>query len=204
MDKQLNTEHLLVDAYTSVEGGLWNVVTGPDKHYVVYPLQLSAEVLTSQLGVPKIAAIRCTNGRIYDFILGRWRELVVGFEQVSSPGRLMQAHGANRQATKADTGKLRYSLLPSFATEEVVRVLEFGAKKYAAHNWQKGMEWTRMYDAARRHLEAWQRGEDTDPESGIPHIAHAICCLMFLLEYQRFGVGTDDRNQLAGNPFVKA
>lgn len=75
----------------------------------------------------------------------------------------------------------------------VAAVLGFGAEKYAADNWRKGMEWRRLYGAALRHLMAWERGEDLDPESGLPHLAHAGCCILFLLSYQLVGGGTDDR-----------
>lgn len=73
------------------------------------------------------------------------------------------------------------------------RVLAFGANKYAAHNWRKGMLWTRLGDAALRHLTAWMDGEDTDPETGESHLAHLRATAGFLLEYQEFGLGEDDR-----------
>lgn len=98
------------------------------------------------------------------------------------------------EASKFDSGKLRWSLLPWDAAGEVVRVLMFGAKKYGASNWVKGMDWTRMTDAATRHMTAWLAGEDRDPESGIHHLAHACCCLLFAVAYGRRGIGKDDRH----------
>jgi hypothetical protein len=94
---------------------------------------------------------------------------------------------------KHDHGKPRMDLLPPEALIEVSRVLGYGANKYAAHNWRKATEWGRYSAAAMRHLTAWMNGEDVDPESGLPHVAHATCCLMFLLALQQTGVGTDDR-----------
>jgi len=44
-----------------------------------------------------------------------------------------------------------------------------------------------------RHLTAWWAGEDLDPESGLHHLAHAACCLMFLLEYTQTHTELDDR-----------
>ena len=76
---------------------------------------------------------------------------------------------------------------------EVARVLEFGANKYAAHNWRKGMSWSRLVGSALRHLEAYGRGEIADPETGYSHLGHLGCNLMFLITYQREGLGTDDR-----------
>jgi hypothetical protein len=72
------------------------------------------------------------------------------------------------------------SLLDRKALESIAEVLAFGAEKYAAHNWRAGFNHTRLSDAALRHIFAWIDGEDADPESGLSHIAHAQCCLMFL------------------------
>lgn len=87
---------------------------------------------------------------------------------------------------KYDGGKLRYSLLPKGTLDEVVKVLEFGANKYAADNWQKVPEArTRYYDAMNRHVQAWWNGETTDPETGCNHLAHAVCCSMFLMWFDK-------------------
>jgi len=85
---------------------------------------------------------------------------------------------------KFDSDKLEYGLLPPFALEETVRVLTFGAQKYERDNWKKVPESKRRYfDALERHVWAWKKGEKLDPESGIHHLAHAMCCLMFLYEH---------------------
>jgi hypothetical protein len=75
----------------------------------------------------------------------------------------------------------------------VLAVLEFGAAKYGPRNWEKGMAWHRPYSAAMRHLWAWWMGEDRDQETGLSHLAHALCCIMFLMAYVKRGGGTDDR-----------
>lgn len=83
---------------------------------------------------------------------------------------------------KADEGKLDWALLPLPPTEEVIKVLMFGAAKYSPHNWKRVPDsQRRYYNAACRHITAWQQGELLDKESGKHHLAHAICCLMFLL-----------------------
>lgn len=85
---------------------------------------------------------------------------------------------------KFDGGKLEYGLLPPHALEETVKVLTFGAQKYERDNWQKVPDSKRRYfDALQRHVWAWKTGEKLDPESGIHHLAHAMCCLMFLFEH---------------------
>ena len=73
------------------------------------------------------------------------------------------------------------------------RALEYGAKKYDRNNYKKGMDWTRVCDAALRHITAWAEGEDVDQESGLNHIAHAQACLAMLSYYITNKVGTDDR-----------
>ena len=83
---------------------------------------------------------------------------------------------------KYDTGKLEFSLLPWSAVEHVVRVLMFGAQKYGSDNWKMVEDGEKRYwDAAARHLVAYAQGEVLDEESNLPHLAHAACCLLFLL-----------------------
>lgn len=87
------------------------------------------------------------------------------------------------EGMKHDAEKARWDLLPMGATSEIVDVLTYGAKKYAPDNWRKVPNpQQRYYAAAMRHIVAWVRGEKLDPESGKPHLAHAACCLLFLLE----------------------
>ena len=97
------------------------------------------------------------------------------------------------QAIKYDAEKPDYSLLPPAAIDEVAKVWTFGKKKYAAHNWTKGFAWTRPLAASLRHIFAFMRGENLDPESGLNHLAHAICCLSMVIHFQKHGTGTDDR-----------
>ncbi|MEN6550212.1 MAG: dATP/dGTP diphosphohydrolase domain-containing protein [Armatimonadia bacterium] len=82
---------------------------------------------------------------------------------------------------KYDAGKDRWDLLPLGPVEDVVKILTFGAQKYGPNNWQKLEDAeNRYFAAALRHLAAWRRGEKCDPESGLPHLAHAMCNLTFL------------------------
>lgn len=94
---------------------------------------------------------------------------------------------------KADSEKNRLDLLPFDALEQVGLVLTFGAKKYAPGNWAKCPSRMRYFAAALRHLFAWARRKDPDEESGLPHLAHAACCVLFLLSLELRGLGEDDR-----------
>jgi hypothetical protein len=91
------------------------------------------------------------------------------------------------------TSKTRFDLVPFAAIGEIADVLAYGAQKYSANNWCRGTPWSRYFSALCRHVFAWWRGEDRDPETGLSHLAHAGCCLIFLMEYQRNHWGTDDR-----------
>ena len=96
-------------------------------------------------------------------------------------------------AKKFDGEKTRLDLIPVRSMELLGRVLTFGAKKYAAYNWAQGFVWSRPYAATLRHLFAWWAGEDIDKDSGQPHLACAMCELVFLIEHQEHKLGVDDR-----------
>jgi hypothetical protein len=97
------------------------------------------------------------------------------------------------KGTKLDQDKVKLELLSPIALTEIGKVLTFGAKKYAAHNWRQGISWSRVLGASMRHLLAFIGGQDKDPESGLSHLAHLGCCVMFLLEYEITHTQLDDR-----------
>ena len=85
------------------------------------------------------------------------------------------------EGRKDDAGKLDWSLLPVEAMDDVIRTLMVGAGRYGRENWRNvpgGYE--RYLAAAYRHITAIHKGEDLDPDDGLPHAAHAVCCLLFL------------------------
>lgn len=95
---------------------------------------------------------------------------------------------------KFDQDKPEWGLLPlKSCLEGVIRVLMIGAKKYTRHNWKAGMPWTRVMDATKRHILAWEEGEDLDQETSLNHIDHALCELLFLRYYITHNLGEDDR-----------
>lgn len=97
---------------------------------------------------------------------------------------------------KADRNKPRYDLIPPELLHETAEVLEFGREKYGANNWAQGAEYGRYFAAMQRHLWAWWAGQKCDEESGLKHLAHAACCLAFLMAYEHRGLGTDDRPEM--------
>lgn len=102
----------------------------------------------------------------------------------------------SKGGVKFDQDKPEWSLLPiQSCLTGVIRVLMYGAKKYTRDNWKVGMPWLRVLDAAKRHIFAWEEGEDLDKETQLNHIDHALCELLFLRYYITNGVGKDDRSR---------
>lgn len=97
------------------------------------------------------------------------------------------------QNQKQDAGKVRMELLDPYAMSQLAAVLTFGAEKYEANGWRKGIEWTRTVGAMLRHLTAFMGGETHDPETGLPHTAHIMCNAMFLTNWIITHPELDDR-----------
>lgn len=89
------------------------------------------------------------------------------------------------KGVKYDIGKPEYNLIPPLAEEEVAKVLTYGAKKYSPENWRLIDDIpTRYMNAALRHIASHRQGNLKDEETNLSHLAHAICCLQFILEDQ--------------------
>lgn len=101
----------------------------------------------------------------------------------------------NEVFAKADSKKPTFELLPLQLLADTNRVLQHGARKYGVNNWKKteGFKYSRCYNALLRHMFAWWQGEDIDPESGITHLAHAMCNLLFLTYHVGNTKNADDR-----------
>ena len=84
------------------------------------------------------------------------------------------------EAMRFNDGKVEWSLVDFKSLEPMVRVLEFGAQKYAKHNWKQGMDVTKMMESLLRHAFSFLSGETEDQESGISHIGHIMCNAMFI------------------------
>ena len=99
-------------------------------------------------------------------------------------------------ALKETTGKCRYHLLIDEFVEEMIGVREHGCEKYADWDWMRGREWSDYIDAMRRHITAFNQGEDLDPESGLNHMAHVAINAMFLYWFCQTKQGTDNRHHV--------
>lgn len=84
-----------------------------------------------------------------------------------------------------NAGKARLDLVTPSAMLAIAEVASFGAQKYLPRNWEKGMPYGESYASCLRHLFAWWNGEDTDPESGVNHLNHALWNIAALIEFER-------------------
>jgi hypothetical protein len=96
---------------------------------------------------------------------------------------------------KFDEHKARIDLIPPQAIKDIAAVLTHGAGKYSDHNWRDngGLAYSRVYAAAQRHMLAFWDGESLDEETGMSHLAHAACCIVFLMSFETEDNGKDDR-----------
>lgn len=97
------------------------------------------------------------------------------------------------QGLKFDQDKPRMDLLDAYAMEQLALVLTYGAKKYAPNNWRKGISFSRLIAAMLRHTFLFMLGKDNDEETGLCHMAHAMCCAMFLVWMAKHKRSYDDR-----------
>ena len=90
-------------------------------------------------------------------------------------------------------GKTRFDLVHPWSHEQMVNVLTKGAIKYYDRNWENGMAWSNVIASLKRHLNAIEKGEDFDPETGELHAAHIACNAHFLTAYYKIYPQGDDR-----------
>lgn len=86
-----------------------------------------------------------------------------------------------------------YSMLPWPQLRKVARVYSMGAKKYSKDNWRKGYDWSLSIDSLFRHAEMFASGEDTDSESGLPHLGHVVFHCLTLMDFMENRRELDDR-----------
>jgi hypothetical protein len=88
----------------------------------------------------------------------------------------------------------RYDLIPVGPLEDVARHYGRGAAKYADRNWERGYFWSLSFAAMMRHAWAFWRGEDSDEETGSPHLAAVVFHAFALMEFSKTHPEKDDRS----------
>jgi hypothetical protein len=96
---------------------------------------------------------------------------------------------------KKGTKSARYDLIPSDSLDEVAKVYGYGASIYAPRNWECGYAWGLSIAALERHVSAFKQRQDIDPESGLPHLAHAVFHCLSLMRFMRSYPDGDDRSK---------
>ena len=105
-------------------------------------------------------------------------------------------------ASKSDQGKTMLAYIPGEALVQMGRVMTHGADKYGAFNYTKGHKSTQLISAALRHIigdvgnPGYLMGNDTDKDSGLLHLAHAMANLAMLIQQTKDGTIDDDRPNL--------
>lgn len=95
--------------------------------------------------------------------------------------------------------KVPLHLWPETATAMGCMALLDGALKYGRSNFREiGVRSSIYVDACKRHLTFWFEGEELDPDSGLPHLSHALACLAILVDAQAAGKLNDDRQVKGG------
>ena len=97
------------------------------------------------------------------------------------------------EAARFDEGKIRHDLMPPWSLDQIAKVYTYGTIKYDDDNWWKGMPWKKVIGPMLRHIWKWLRGEKLDDESGLHHLAHAAWQCLALMEYEKNGIGQDNR-----------
>lgn len=144
--------------------------------------------------VPVEVSHQGENGSIYSGYYDPWSGSSAGYAQPQfTTGQWSPDPPKASSGAKYDSQKPDFSLIDPFAQEGLAKVLTFGKIKYGAYNWLKGIAYSRLIAATERHLNAIKKGEDTDPESGLPHVDHIACNIMFLSRFMKTNPQMDDR-----------
>lgn len=110
------------------------------------------------------------------------------------PTKLLKLEkSVEHKGLRYNQGKLRYDLLHPYAIEQLAKVFTRGAEKYAPRNWENGMSWTSVIASLKRHLAAFERGEEIDEETGLLHSAQIEWNAHVLTAYQKIYPQGDDR-----------
>jgi len=121
--------------------------------------------------------------------------------------------GGGLKDSQVDKSKIPIQLVPPSLINASGRALAHGIDKYAKHNWMRGMAYSDLIGAIKRHVSHFESQEDVDPDSGLHPLDHISACVTFLTyycehpnEYKQFDdrvfkvaeTDTDDKKTIPG------
>lgn len=92
-----------------------------------------------------------------------------------------------------DMNKPRLSLIPKEALWALGKALTYGEMHYGTHNWRNGLKISHLIDAALRHINEFNAGEDIDAKSQNHHLGNAMANLAFAIQLLQDKPEFDDR-----------
>ena len=95
---------------------------------------------------------------------------------------------------KIGAKKPRLSLVPPSGLVYAALAMANGADKYGPYNFRDKKVQAMIYlEACIRHVLSWQDGEECAQDSGVPHLGHALACLLILIDAKETGNLIDNR-----------
>lgn len=91
--------------------------------------------------------------------------------------------GAVKMSQALNYKKIPVGLVPGALLRATGRALHYGAVKYEANQWRRGLPWSQCVDALIRHATDFADGWLYDMESGLCHLDHVGANLAFLTEF---------------------
>jgi deoxycytidylate deaminase len=136
-------------------------------------------------------------------LINKETKIYVSFEPCLNCRTEIRNAGINKiiivpEFMKFDKDKLRYELIPPIVLTALAKVLTYGAEKYKPHNWKNCIDTDRWIGAFFRHIQAWRDGEIIDPDSGLPHLDHALTNLAFLVHLD-YKINHENYKNFPGN-----
>lgn len=116
-------------------------------------------------------------------------------------------HDSTNPKDRLGAKKPRLSLIPPSGLVYAALAMQYGAEEkeiknpdgtitygYGAYNWRQKKVQSMIYlEACMRHLLSWLDGEESAEDSGVPHLGHAIACLLILIDAKETGNMVDNR-----------
>lgn len=100
----------------------------------------------------------------------------------------------NNPKTSQGAKKVPLYLVPPSATHYLATAFADGANKYGPYNWREAGVAASVYlSAMKRHIDAWQDGEELSKDAKVHHLAHAMACCAIILDAASVGSLIDDR-----------